>query len=99
MYQDVAPSSAFTDLISSLSVWIAVAFISDSPWLYASAGGHIVDDMCGKLAAGQYGQYKERAPALFSAIGDLADGVFIGASIGSRTSVSFCLQYADLDLD
>jgi hypothetical protein len=95
MYQDLAPSSAVSDLISSLSVWLAVTFISDSPWLYPSAGGHIVDDICGKLAAGQYGLYSERAPALLSAIGDLADGVFVGASIGSRTSVSFYLQCPD----
>ena len=96
MYQDLAPSSAVSDLISSLSLWLAVTFISDSPWLYASAGGHIVDDICGKLAAGQYGLYSERAPALFSAIGDLANGVFVGASIGSRTSVSLGLGYAEL---
>jgi hypothetical protein len=96
MFQDLAPSFALSDLISSLSVWLAVAFISDSPWLYASAGGHIVDDICGKLATGQYGLYSERALALLSAIGDLADGVFVGASIGSRTSVSLCLGYAGL---
>ena len=95
MYQDYVPSSAITDVIATLSVWLAVAFVSSCPWLYASTGGHIVDDVCRKLATGQYGPYSERAPALLSAVGDLADGIFIGASVGSRTSVSFNLQYPD----
>jgi len=99
MYKDLAPSSTITDLISTIAVWLAVAFLSESPWLYATVGGQLVDDICGKLAAGEYGQHSERSPSLLSAIGDLADGIYIGASIGSRTSVSFQPDQAEPQLN
>ena len=91
LYPDTAPSSAITDMVSTLALWLAVAFLSESPDLYVTAGGHITDQICLDLSSGRYGSSTENAFGLIQAIGDLADGGFIGASVGARTSVSKCL--------
>jgi hypothetical protein len=88
LYPELCPPSAVTDLVSTLALWIAVAFLSDAPHLYATSGGHIFDTICLDLTANKYGAYDVKTPAFLSALADLADGAFIGASIGSRTSVS-----------
>jgi hypothetical protein len=79
---DLVPQELADRYVSTLALAITCAFLSDRLFLYVPTMDHMVDQITGET----HGTEDAR---IIKVAQEFADGAFIGASIGSRTSVSF----------
>jgi len=79
---DLVPKELTDRFVSTFALAITCAFLSDRPFLCVPTMDHIVDHITEETHGTEDAHIIKVAQSL-------ADGAFIGASIGSRTSVSF----------
>lgn len=92
-------SPAVAELVLSLATWIAIGFLSDSPHLWTTIGGFILDDITSRLHASRSDPDLTGDIGLLQTVADFGEAAFIGAAVGARTSVSrFCLTWTKLTL-
>jgi hypothetical protein len=92
----VLPVKHALDLQSNIAALLAIMFITDKPFLYATTIDHVTDII---TARASHEECSEEGLSVLTSMGQYGNGICIAASIGSRTMVSCSLLSIDITAD
>jgi hypothetical protein len=80
----VLPPKHAQDLQSNIAALLAIMFITDKPFLYATTIDHVADII---TARASHEGCSEEGLSVLNSMGEYGNGLCIAASIGSRTII------------